>query len=289
VSEISVTIDDRVRLVAAVLAAGSWPAREQALEPHAVHPQAKLTRGYVSDFPDHPAVVATDRALDDGVPVDSLFATALRSRWPTFEPLQVLPNGFDAERWLSQLADFYTDSAIAAFFWADHKATWHEAKQGLDRIFDTDTLSVLLAQLTGRPAPQDLVIVPNLVYPALCSIVAAAGETLYLIMPPPRAVGESPPWSYGEDRGWVLAESCRALATFALSDTAPELSPDRRRLLTHATVTLFLETAADEAEALAYLTRVKKQSHLAPLGSAVDVLRNFLHEPGGRSLADLDI
>ncbi len=52
---------------------------------------------------------------------------------------------------------------------------------------------------------------PNLVFPALTPVVATAGDTLALLLPPPKAVGESPPWPFDEDPGWVVAIAAEQL------------------------------------------------------------------------------
>ncbi|MCI0397787.1 MAG: hypothetical protein L0322_23020, partial [Chloroflexi bacterium] len=216
---------------------------------------------------------------------------ALRCTWATFEPLEELPpvyaNGQWPGDWPRELDDFYTDSAVAAFFWADHENVWQEAAGELRRIFRNNALASFLGRLRGEPLSHNVVVVPNLVYPALETLVAATQDNLYLILPPPRAVGESPPWPYREDAGWVLAESCRKLSDFLLADTLVHLDAGRVALLRHAAVTLFLETAGGEEEALAYLVRSKKQHQLPQLPATVETLRHYLHQPGGKKLREV--
>jgi hypothetical protein len=119
-------------------------------------------------------------------------------------------------------------------------------------------------------------IMPNLVYPALVPVLVSGFDTLTLMQPPPKAVGESAPWPYGEDPGWVQAEVCRRLVQFALGDTLETLPEDQQSLLTHAAVTLYLETAVDEGEALSYMVRSKKQHKLPTLPIVVETLRDYL-------------
>jgi hypothetical protein len=277
VFNIIVQIDNRVRLVSSVLAASHWPDHEQAQQPHAVHAQAKMTRQYVSDFTDHPAVAMANQALASGLSLTDLFAAAVRSSWPLFDPQEKLPEALGDGRWLEALADFYTDTAIAAFFWAEHNAVWRETVRDLEAIFEQEQLTAFLDRLVGHPLEREIAIVPNLLYPALQSIGTAASDTLYLILPPPRAVGESPPWSYGEDAGWVLAESCLSLSRLLLADELVRLGEAEQALLLQAAVVLFLKDAAGEDEALAYQVRMKRQ--YSGLAEAVERLDSHLQSP----------
>ena len=290
-SEVAVVLDDRARLVTAVLAAGGWPEREQAQLGHAVHPHAKQTRHQVRDLAGHAAVVGADQMLAAGVPVDDLFTAAMSSAWPSLEPEASLPAAV-TPAWLPALADFYQEAGLAAF-WAEHEAAWAEAQADLVAIFQGSQLAGFLEQLNQRaagrqrPGPRPIAIMPNLVYPALASVLATPPVTLYLILPPPKAVGESPPWPYAEDPGWVRAQACQRLIAYLLADTLAQLDPARQALLTHAAVVLFQEQAGDEAEAMAYLVRTKKEQRLPQLPLVVEQLRQYLAAPHGRSLLDL--
>jgi hypothetical protein len=288
VSEVTVSIDNRVRLVAAVLAAGRWPDHEQQLEPHAVHTHAKMTRQYVSDFSSHPAVSTLNELLEsEQLVLTDLFSAVLRCSWPLLEPLEPLPPVYQDGVFVDQLADFYTNSAVAAFFWSDHKAVWEEAAQDLQNIFQNKSLPSFLDKLIGRPLPQAVTVIPNLVYPSLQPIAAPTQNTLYLILPPPRAFGESPPWPYHEDPGWILAQSCYALTEVLLAGPLSELDGTQQKLLRHAAVTLCLEETLNQQESLSYLVRSKKQYNLPDLPAAVEKLKTHLQNPGGGSLSNL--
>lgn len=278
-SKVDVSLDNRVRLVAAVLAAGQWPEREQAQERHAVHPQAKLTRQYLAEFSDHPAVQIADQAIANGVNVEELFTAAVRSQWPTFEAAEPLPAAFADGQWPAQLDHFYTDTAIAAFFWSEQQAVWDEAMADLTRIFQNSPLPAFLGSLSGQPLEKNITVVPNLIFPALRSVVSETAGATYLILPPPKAYGESPPWPYREGVDWVLAESCLQLSGRLLAEELAEAGADKAALLKQAAVVLFLEKAMNEAEARAYLVRSKKQYQLPELPAAVEGLRGYLARP----------
>jgi hypothetical protein len=288
VSDVSISIDNRVRLVAAVLAASHWPDHEQTQTPHAVHTHAKMTRQYVSDFSAHPAAeTVNDLIENDRLNLADLFGAALRRSWPLLEGNEALPAAYSDGEFLEQLADFYTDSAVAAFFWSDRNAVWQEAAQDLEKLFQNSKLPAFLSKLLGRELAQNIVIVPNLSYPALLPIVATTAETLYLILPPPRAYGESPPWPYREDLGWVVAQSCYALTETLLADDLQSLDDNQRALLCHAAVTLCLEETVNEQESLSYLVRSKKQYNLPDLPTTVEKMRSYLENPGAETLTNL--
>lgn len=269
-----VQMDNRIRLVAAALAASEWPAHEQATwGAHAVHPQAKATRHFLAEYGQHPAGTFINSLLSPNFRASDLFSAAVRCQWPTFSPAEEL-SGRDTE-WVHHLADFYVDTAIAAFFWAEHEAPWREAQSDLQRIFQNSQLANFLGQLTGRPLANQLIITPNLIYPALETIVASNATQDYLILPPPKAVGESPPWPYRDGADWVLAESCFQMSGRVLA----HLAPAQRHPLQHAATVIFLGQALDEAVARFYLLRAKKENKLPQLPEIVDRLRTHLINP----------
>lgn len=283
-SEVVVRAESRVRLVSAVLAASHWPAYEQERSgTHAVHPHAKATRHYVQPFAAHPAVQTVNAALERGVEPAALFSVAVRCQWPTFEPLEPLPAPFADGKWARQLHDFYVESALAASFWSEHTAVWTEAEHDLQQAFTSDRLCRFLGALRPGALLQHIVIVPNLVYPATQTLVAASQDAYYVIIPPPKAVGESPPWPYRDGLDWVLAESCYQLLSHVLRPAANELTPEAWTLLRLAATIVFLEQGQDEA-ALFYRLRREKEWGRARIVRAVEQVHAFLAEPQARSL-----
>ncbi len=272
-ADFQVQVDDRARLVTAVLAASDWPAIEQTQLPHATHAQAKLTRQFVEPFRGHPAVAGINQAWLNGVELDEMFSAALRCRWPDFTPVEPLPRVLQIDSWVASLADFAAASNIAAAFWPEHEAAWHTAVTELRAIFQDNRLLRFLGQMRGRPIEQAIVIMPNLVYPALSPVLASARNSLALLLPPPKAVGESPPWPYSEGAGWVTAVTCRQLAAYLLADKLAELNREQRELLIHAVTALCLEQTLDEFEGRAYLLRASKEQNLPELPALVEKLR----------------
>ena len=256
-SQVEVVVDERLRLITAVLAAGRWPEIEQAQLTHAVHPHAKQTRQFVAPYQTHPATIWVDQVIERGEPLDDLFTAVSQN---------VQQEAFN---------DFQTITNLSVF-WQEQAAEWDKAQNDLTDIFKNSHLPAFLNQISDDPITQTIRIMPNLVYPALAPVLVSDFAALTLMQPPPKAVGESAPWPYGEDPGWVQATICRRLAQFALADTLETLPTAQQALLTHAAVTLYLETAVDEGEALAYMVRRKKQHKLPTLPLVVDALRDYL-------------
>lgn len=284
-SKLVVRVDERVRLVAAALAGSDWPAREQKKHgAHAVHPQAKATRHFLLARAEHPAVTAANRYLSQGASPAELFAVAVRSTWPDFRPLAPLPERLQG--WPAQLAAFQAEAAPGPSFWASNKAPWEEAVADLQQIFTKAGLPPYLEQLLRRPLAARVVIVPNLIYPALETVAVAAEGAYTLIIPPPKAVGESPPWPYRDEGEGVLAAACYHLLSLTLVQTLATLSPAQETRFRHAATALFLEHAVDETAASFYLMR-RKRAGVRGLPEAMTALRLFLN--GSPEASSLDL
>jgi len=286
-NRVTVTVDDRVRLVMGVMAASGWPDQEQAIQTHAVHQHSKQTRQFVSEFRKHLAVSKINEGLAAGVSPGDFFTAALRCSWPDLKPLEPLPSTFEDGNWIKSLADFYQESAIENF-WLDHSPFWEEARDDLDEIFKDSVLIQFLTQLLDQPMNRSVVVMPSIVYPMLTPIMAETMDILFFILPPAKAWGESPPWPFDEDPGWVIAQTCWHLTAYFMAGTLSKVEKKSGATLRHAAVTLCLEQEFDEAEAMAYLVRCKKEHGLPRLPLVVEELREYLADPGGRSLADLE-
>ena len=267
-AQVEIVIDESLRLVTAVLAASEWPTIEQAQLTHAVDPHAKQTRQFLAGYATHPAVIWVNQVIERGESLDDVFTAVSQN---------VQQDAF---------ADFKTRTGIEAF-WQEHAAAWNEAKNDLTSIFENSQLPAFLNQISDDPITQTIRIMPNLVYPALSPVLVSGFEAMTLIPPLPKAVGESAPWPYGEDPGWVQASVGLRLVEFALADTLETLPADQQALLTHAAVTVYLETAVDEGEAMAYMVRSKKQHKLPTLPLVVDELRAYLVGDNGRLITSV--
>jgi hypothetical protein len=277
VSSVFACLDERARLVMAILAAGDWPQREQQEQRHAVHAQAKVTRQRLLAYAAHPAVTGVNELLAQQTPVDVFFAAVLRSSWPQLRSQEALPSPLDDGRWLQQVADFHRRTNLPASLWAGQEETWQEAVTDLHQIFGNGRLVYFFDRLNGHSLSRQLFVVPNLIYPALRPLLIETAQALFLLLPPPQAYGESPPWPYREGVDWVLGQSCRKLAAHIWHAELASLDQQQRQLRLHAAATLFLEESLGKGEATAYLIWNKKRYQLPQLPAAVEQLRARLY------------
>ncbi|MCB8943006.1 MAG: hypothetical protein H6658_04560 [Ardenticatenaceae bacterium] len=284
--KITISLDDRARLVTAVLAASNWPELEQQQTPHAVHPHSKHTAYYVESTAEHTAVTLLNQGLADDIPLSDYFTAALRCTWPDFAPQEALPATLADGAWVGTLADFYQKTNLGQFLQTESEP-WQTAYDDLVGIFQNSKLPAYLQKLCGNGLP-DMVIVPTVVYPLLQPVlVPTATNSHFMILPPAKAWGESSPWPFGEDPGWVIAQSCFYLVQHFLADTLAQMDATQQGLLTYSAVTLCLEEEFDEAEAMTYLVQKKREQKLPTLPLTVETLRDYLAEPNGRTLLDL--
>ncbi|MCA9979477.1 MAG: hypothetical protein KDD89_01535 [Anaerolineales bacterium] len=275
--QVRVVLDERVRLTTAVLAASHWPSMEQAIEPHAVHTQGKLTRQFMAenDWANHPAVARVNEALANGVDLETVFTAVLCGGWRDFALLEEPPAPFTAV-WLAELADLAANSDIGTALWAEHRDVWDEALTDLNAIYKDAALADFLARLTGKTLDRPVLIVPTLVFPMLAGVPATTSEAHFAIVPPPKAWGESPPWPYRDGADWALGEACRVLTVHLLADEVAALTDAQVHLLRHAAATIFLGEALSESEGMSYLVRARRQFKLPQLAAVVEQLRAWL-------------
>lgn len=283
-STLTVAIDERLRLVTAVLAASNWPVEEQNQLTHAVHPHAKQVRHFVQSYTSHPAANGVDEALLNGVDLADLFSAAFRCAWPDFTPMADLPKILKINQWIATLPDFAQKTAVTTDFWPQHTAVWQEAQSALENLFSNGDLLAALGQL-GNVMETAVTIMPNLVFPALSPIVATADDALTLLLPPPKAVGESPPWPFDEDPGWVVATVTEQLIPHLMASDFGQLEPDQQATATYLAAAHCLAALLDEFEARAYLLRAKKEHNLPQLSTLFAQLQEDVGSGNGRSLA----
>jgi hypothetical protein len=230
---------------------------------------------------DEPAVAYVNTFLQTTLDVAPVFMALLRCDAQTWQQEEPPPPPF-ADGVLFAHLHHFSQQRDWAQFWAQHDAVWQEAQAELAHIFQGSTLPAFLGRLTGQPLQKGVVIVPNLVYPALTAVLAPTSKALYLLLPPPKAVGESPPWPYREGPDWVLAETAHQLLRHLLQERLASLDEARQHLILQAAITLFLEEALGEDEAMAYMVRVKRQFKLPQLPIMIEALRKGLQ--AGRPL-----
>lgn len=251
-SKLEIALNEQAQLIGVVLAASDWPQQEQAQLTHAVHPLAKRTRQWVQPFAQHVAVQQLNRLLAAGIALDVVYASGFAGEWAT------------------QLETFAKETAVATAFWPQHESVWETAVSDLQAIINIDKLEDFLGRLLRETAVPALQMSPNLLYPALTTVLAKTEGQWYLLLPPPKAVGESPPWPYAEDPGWVVAQLCQGLLPSLI-----EL-PDEQPTWLHALTAVCLGELVDSFEAQAYVLRSRKQYKLPDLPAAVTQVEDYL-------------
>ena len=248
---LEVTIDERIRTATALLAASDWPAMEQTITPHAVHPHSKQTMHYLRAYKSDAAVTGLNAVLSAGGTLDDLFETAVSTNpHTTFATTANLPT-----------------------FWASHTDAWDEAITDLKAIFDSKPIVATVSTLTGVEVSKPVQLVPTIVYPMLAPVVVENKERIFIILPPAKAWGESPPWPFADDPGWAMAQVAFYLSQHLLRDELAQMDETDGLVRLHAIVVLCLEKEMNDAEAMAYLVRTKKEQKLPQLMGAVNTMR----------------
>ena len=308
--DVSVRLDDRIRLMSAVLAATDWPDKSQERQPHGTHAHARATRKHVDAYKQHPAVLGMQSLLDEGAPMEAMFTLAVQFSWPMLD-IDELPRWVPA-RWNEQLRDFYNVANLKAW-WADEDTPWQNSITESEKVFKDVAFKPFLKPFLGDIA-EELVFVPSISYPTEQEIGIRRDHELMCVTPPRLAWGDSPPWPFDEDAAHVyrsaLSQFGRILMLAYLRDNAEVLAPvagsvlpvsDQFRakyptwpeqftnLFVAAAVALYLESHVSKAEANAYVLMERKINGMVILPGMVSVLRRYLSEyENGRYSSLLD-
>lgn len=290
---LQVATNNRARNLSAALAATDWPEREQHPKPRGVHPQAAALRRYLQPFRSHPTTVYFQNAL-----------------YANPDPLPLFTRALSGEAELSSHLRQFADMAELDSYWAEHDAAWTEAVAEVQtHVAGVDFASILLDAC--GVAPNEMIILPNLSFPAGFSFgINASGKT-YSLMPPRKAVGESPPWPFRDDRDHVLKLAINDFCLLMLADfmdahlgLLPELSPASDHLppqfraahpawprqvskfFTYGVTATFLNrTEAGEGDALALFDSRTKDLPLLP--KVVTSVSNYLSSENHGTQTDL--
>lgn len=304
--DVVVKLDDRVRLMSALLAATSYPASSQKLKPHGTHPHARATRKYVQAHSGHAAVEATQGLLDQGTPLAALFALTMLMSWPELE-IAALP-AWAPSRYNKLLLSFYTDADLAGL-WRAEDEQWQKALNQSQDVFRNVSFRPFFEPFVEK-VEEGLVFIPNISYPTDKDIGFKLGNQLIAICPPPLAWGDSPPWPYNE--ATMVTQSLRAaimvygreLIIPYLREHIDQLAEvmetelpvtDQFRaqypawddqfvaLFLSAAVAMYLEDHVDEKEFQSYMLMEKKARGMSILPGTVSVLRRYLQEKDSSS------
>jgi hypothetical protein len=298
--QVVVRMDDRVRLMSAVLAATNYPEKSQERKKHGTHPHARATRKLVGEFSHHPATHAMQVLLDQGISLSTMYGYAMRLSWPGLEgdemPRWVPP------RWNEHLKHFYEVTGVGKL-WADENETaWQPPLRHLREAFSKVDLHAFLEPFVGA-IPESLVFMPNVSYPSDANIGFRVGGELIAIMPPPLAWGDSPPWPYKDDEALayrvalteylnILLDAymkfntdaflAASMTSLPIEDAYIQAHPtwnDQFQGLVRASVTaLFLEQSVSALESKSFMQFMQKMENLTILPGMVSVMRRYIEE-----------
>ena len=306
-SDVTVKLDDRIRLLSAALSATNFPEKSQQRKRHQPHAHARATRKYMLDngYHTHPAVTGLQDMLDQDVPLEALFTLVMLCEWPQMKITALPP--WVVGNWNEHLWDFYKTAQIEAF-WADSDAVWQQAEAQAQKVFANVHYHEFLSQFLGE-FKEKLIFVPNLSYPADENIGIRVGNKLMAITPPPLAWGDSPPWPYDEESMYnhsyraSLIELGRLLLQNYLRQHAKQVEEASQKempvndnfkaenptweqqfisLFVSASVAMYLEDYINKAEAKSYILMEKKVRGMTILPGTISVMRRFLQEVGNR-------
>lgn len=308
--DVTVKLDDRARLLSAILAATDYPEKIQKLKPHGTHAHARACRKWVARYSDHPAVTATQTLLDENTPLEALFALVMLMEWPSMK-IDALPP-FAPENYNDLLRDFQ-DKAELEKLWEQEKNAWDKALFEANNVFRGVNFRKVFKPYLGE-VTQELIFIPNIGYPSSYDVGFQIGEHLVCIAPPPLAWGDSPPWPY--DEATMVTHSYRA-AMIVYGDTLlrnylrthakeledivkidlpltdqfkaqyPSWEEQFSTLFLSAVVAMYLEEHVDDREYKSYMLMEKKARGLTNLPGTVSVMRRYLQEVGGDKYENL--
>lgn len=315
-SDIAVIVDDRVRLFSAVLAATDYPQTSQAVKRYHAHPHARATLKHLTEVnaAAHPAAQGMQQLINSGIPLHDIFSVALRTNFETYE-VQGKPPVWLREEWLYQLTNFAQETGIVELWEnAVGARAWEDAYTQMTNIFRPVAVKSFLKPFFGEIA-EDLLVMPNISYPAEVELGLRTPHQLLSLIPPPLAWGESNPWPFDEETNVTqsyraaLAQYCRILLTEYLRDNADRVAEASKKplpvtpllrekhptwvdqftaLFISGVVYIYLEDHFSKLESSAFELMERKMRGMTLLGATISVMRRYISEYGHRyhSLAD---
>ena len=310
-SDVIVKIDDRVRLMSAVLAATEYPTQAQKAKPHGTHAHARATRKFLKELSKQNAVEATQKLIDQGTPLDALFALVMLMDWPNLT-IPALPP-WAPHDYNAMLRDFYEIGELGEW-WEKEKAVWDKTLHEAANVFQKAQFKEFFIPFLDK-VDEQLIFMPNVSYPTDYDVGFHIRNDVVCIAPPPLAWGDSPPWPYDERTmhaysiraamyafGRMLLDKYFKVHSKELDDVVkstelpvgdqfkaqyPAWKGQFEALFLSAIVAMYLEAHIDEKEYKAYMLMQKKARGMDMLPGTVSVLRRYLQEVGKRKYNNL--
>jgi hypothetical protein len=296
---IQVLIDDRIRLMSAVLSITNWPGQEQERKRHRAHAHARNTAKWVSEYADLPAVDTLQTLLDQNTPLEAIYTYALSLSWPDLTLQTALP--WAPLHWDEQLSDFYVKTDLETW-WADQQDAWQLAYEQTQKTIGETDFYGFFKPFVGDILEQ-LSLMPNISYPSDGEIGVRLDNQLFCIAPPRIAWGDNEPWPFDEDPAHVfrgvlaqygrlvmvsyLRQKAAAVAPLAntplpvgdnFRKTHPTWSDQFTELFVAGAVAVFLEQMIGPQEAKAYILMENRVHGVTILPGVVSVLKRYLSE-----------
>ncbi len=315
-TDVTVILDDRIRLFSAILAATDYPQKSQERKRYHASPHARATLKHLAEagHNQHPAVTGMQALLDAGVSLEALFGLAMACDFEGMKLREAAPDWLPAG-WLDAAWDFYHKAGLAQW-WATspHDKAWEDALTQTRKIFAEVSFKAFLKPFFGE-VKETLVVMPNISYPAETEVGVRTSTQLISIVPPPLAWGESNPWPYDEETNITisyraaLAQYSRLLLEVYLAQNADKVAEASKKdlpvtdqirekyptwveqftaLFISGAVSIYLEDHFSKPEANAFELMERKVRGMTLLGATISVMRRYINEYGNRyhSLAD---
>lgn len=300
-SDVQVCLDDRVRLLSALLTATTYPAQEYARRAHGTHRYARALQKHVQTWAGHTAVSIVQKLLDQGAPLDALFALAWALHPTTYQVAQ--PPRWMPSRFPEALRAFASEAGLNDW-WAqpEHTSDWEESTGAVARLFKAVQMKALFEPFVGDIGTviDQFVLMPNIGYPTDQEPAFKSGRDLVVVVPPRVAWGDNPPWPFDEDPAHVyraaitgygriligaylrerpdlIAEVSKSPLTVGdgFKQLYPSWAEQFTMLLCAALTAIYLEDTMGAREANAYALVERKTRGLAELPAAISVLRHY--------------
>lgn len=294
-----VRIDDRIRLMSAILGVTTYPEKAQQRIGHRPHAHARNTTKWLQEYKTHPAVVQTQLLMDKKAPLEALYTYILRLSWPDLKAADTPP--WIPPNWTQHMRDLYETSQLQRL-WDGEAGQWEKAQIEAISVFKDVDFYGFLKPFFGD-VPQQLVVMPNISYPSETAVGVRMDNELICAVPPRIAWGDNPPWPFTEDKAHVfssaLAEYVRLLMLAYLRQNAKAVDPVTQKdlpvsddfkaryptwgeqftwLFVSGVVVLFLETRLSKKEAEAYILVERKARGVTILPGVVSVLKRYLND-----------
>ncbi|MCD4685389.1 MAG: hypothetical protein K8S97_05595 [Anaerolineae bacterium] len=305
---VKIVIDNRARLLSAVLTLTNWPDKEQNFKRHRAHVHARKTGEHIQDYVKHEAVHALQTLLDQGTPLAAVYTYALNLTWPDMELTAPMP--WAPVNWAEQLRDFFDRTQLAAW-WDEEAEIWQRAQEQTQKIIAEVDFRSYFEPFIG-PVNETLLLMPNVSYPSDMEVGVRLDDTLFCLVPPRIAWGDNEPWPFDEDAAHIirgaLSQYARLLMVTYLRQNAAEIAPTTSKplpvsaafkekhptwgdqftaLFVAGSVALFLEEVIGQKEAKAYILMEHKVNGLKILPGVVNVLKRYLGEHAQGRYANL--